>query len=278
LEGIRVVVDCGHGAAYKSTPCVLRELGAEAIVFGNQPDGKNINENCGSMFPETLCAKVVEHKAHLGIAHDGDADRVLLCDEKGKLIDGDDIMAICALEMLAKNTLAKKTLVATVMSNAGLEAAITKAGGKMLRTAVGDKNVIDEMLHHGFNFGGEQSGHLIFRDCGTTGDGLVAALQILRIMKAKDTPLSQLAKCWTRFPQLVTNVQVREKKPFEQLDGVMKLVAQAETELKAAGGRVLLRYSGTEPKVRLLVEGRDAKSLAAWSKKICGAIEKQIGV
>jgi phosphoglucosamine mutase len=278
LEGIRVVVDCGHGAAYKSTPCVLRELGAEAIVFGNQPDGKNINENCGSMFPETLCAKVVEHKAHLGIAHDGDADRVLLCDEKGKLIDGDDIMAICALEMLAKNTLAKKTLVATVMSNAGLEAAITKAGGKMLRTAVGDKNVIDEMLHHGFNFGGEQSGHLIFRDCGTTGDGLVAALQILRIMKAKDTPLSQLAKCWTRFPQLVTNVQVREKKPLEQLDGVMKLVAQAETELKAAGGRVLLRYSGTEPKVRLLVEGRDAKSLAAWSKKICGAIEKQIGV
>ena len=278
LEGIRVVVDCGHGAAYKSTPCVLRELGAEAIVFGNQPDGKNINENCGSMFPETLCAKVVEHKAHLGIAHDGDADRVLLCDEKGKLIDGDDIMAICALEMLAKNTLAKKTLVATVMSNAGLEAAITKAGGKMLRTAVGDKNVIDGMLHHGFNFGGEQSGHLIFRDCGTTGDGLVAALQILRIMKAKDTPLSKLAKCWTRFPQLVTNVQVREKKPFEQLDGVMKLVAQAETELKAAGGRVLLRYSGTEPKVRLLVEGRDAKSLAAWTKKICGAIEKQIGV
>ena len=278
LEGIRVVVDCGHGAAYKSTPCVLRELGAEAIVFGNQPDGKNINENCGSMFPETLCAKVVEHKAHLGIAHDGDADRVLLCDEKGKLIDGDDIMAICALEMLAKNTLAKKTLVATVMSNAGLEAAITKAGGKMLRTAVGDKNVIDEMLHHGFNFGGEQSGHLIFRDCGTTGDGLVAALQILRILKTKQTPLSKLAKCWTRFPQLVTNVQVREKKPFEQLDGVMKLVAQAETELKAAGGRVLLRYSGTEPKVRLLVEGRDAKSLAAWAKKICGAIEKQIGV
>ena len=278
LEGIRVVVDCGHGAAYKSTPCVLRELGAEAIVFGNQPDGKNINENCGSMFPETLCAKVVEHKAHLGIAHDGDADRVLLCDEKGKLIDGDDIMAICALEMLAKNTLAKKTLVATVMSNAGLEAAITKAGGKMLRAAVGDKNVIDEMLRNGFNFGGEQSGHLIFRDFGTTGDGLVAALQILRIMKAKDTPLSQLAKCWTRFPQFVTNVKVREKKPFEQLDGVMKLVAQAETELKAAGGRVLLRYSGTEPKVRLLVEGRDAKSLAAWSKKICGAIEKQIGV
>jgi phosphoglucosamine mutase len=278
LEGLRVVVDCAHGAAYKSTPCVLRELGADVTVFGNQPDGKNINENCGSMFPGNLCAKVFEHKAHIGIAHDGDADRVLLCDEKGNLIDGDDIMAIAALEMLAQKTLAGKTLVATVMSNAGLEAAIKKAGGKMLRTAVGDKNVIDEMLKHGFRFGGEQSGHLIFRDFGTTGDGLVAALQILRIMKAKGQPLSKLAKCWTRFPQLVTNVKVREKKPFEQLDGVTKLVAEVEKELKSAGGRVLLRYSGTEPKARLLLEGRDAKVLEKWSQKICGAIQKQIGV
>jgi len=144
--------------------------------------------------------------------------------------------------------------------------------------AVGDKNVIDEMLKHGFNFGGEQSGHLIFRDFGTTGDGLVAALQILRIMKAKGQPLSRLAKCWTRFPQLVTNVKVREKKPFDQLDGVNKFVADAEKELSAQGGRLLLRYSGTEPKARLLVEGRDTKTLAAWSKKICGAIQKQIGV
>jgi phosphoglucosamine mutase len=277
LEGLRVVVDCAHGAAYKSTPCVLRELGADVIVIGNHPDGKNINENCGSMFPENLCAKVVEHRAHLGIAHDGDADRVLLCDEKGNLIDGDDIMAIAALDMLAQKTLAGKTLVATVMSNAGLEAAIKKAGGKMLRTAVGDKNVIDEMLKNGFRFGGEQSGHLIFRDFGTTGDGLVAALQILRIMKAKEQSLSKLAKCWTRFPQLVTNVKVREKKPFEQLNGVTKLVAEAEKELRSASGRVLLRYSGTEPKARLLLEGRDAKVLEKWSKQICGAIQKQIG-
>jgi phosphoglucosamine mutase len=277
LEGLRVVVDCAHGASYKSTPCVLRELGAEVIVYGNQPDGMNINRDCGSMHPEAMCRKVVEHKAQLGIAHDGDADRVLLCDEKGNLIDGDDIMAIAALDMLAQNTLAGKTLVATVMSNAGLEAAIKKAGGKMLRTAVGDKNVIDEMLKHGFRFGGEQSGHLIFRDFGTTGDGLVAALQILRIMKAKGQPLSKLAKCWTRFPQLVTNVKVREKKPFEQLDGVTKLMAEAEKELKSAGGRVLLRYSGTEPKARLLLEGRDAKVLEKWSQKICGAIQKQIG-
>jgi phosphoglucosamine mutase len=278
LEGVKIVLDCGHGAAYKASPCVLRELGAEVVVYGNQPDGKNINQECGSMHPEAMCRKVVEHGAHIGIAHDGDADRVLLCDETGKLIDGDDIMAIAALEMLAEKSLAKKTLVATVMSNAGLEAAIKNAGGTMLRTAVGDKNVIDEMLREGFNFGGEQSGHLIFRDYGTTGDGLVAALQILRIIKAKDQPLSQLGKCWTRFPQLVTNVKVREKKPFEHLDGVSQLVADAEKELTAQGGRLLLRYSGTEPKLRLLVEGRDAAVLEKWSKQICGAIQKQIGL
>ena len=277
LEGVRIVVDCAHGAAYKSTPCVLRELGAEVIVYGNQPDGMNINQNCGSMHPEAVCRKVVEHKAHLGIAHDGDADRVLLCDEKGNLIDGDDIMAVAALDMLAQKTLAEKTLVTTVMSNAGLEAAIKTAGGRVIRTAVGDRNVIDEMLRSGFNFGGEQSGHLIFRDFGTTGDGLVAALQILRIVKARQMPLSKLAKCWTRFPQLITNVRVREKKPFEQLDGVAQLVGAAGVELKKQGGRLLLRYSGTEPKARLLLEGRDAKVLEKWSQKICAAIQKQIG-
>ena len=277
LEGVRIVVDCAHGAAYKSTPCVLRELGAEVIVYGHQPDGMNINCDCGSMHPETMCRKTVEHKADLGLAHDGDADRVLLCDEKGNLIDGDDIMAIAALDLLAQKTLAKKTLVSTVMSNAGLDAAIKSAGGRVIRTNVGDRNVIDEMLRGGFNFGGEQSGHLIFRDFSTTGDGLVAALQILRIVKARQTPLSRLAKCWTRFPQLVTNIPVREKIPFEQLDGVLKLVAQAETELKSTGGRVLLRYSGTEPKARLLLEGRDARVLEKWSQKIIGAIQKQIG-
>ncbi|HEU6447500.1 MAG TPA: phosphoglucosamine mutase [Verrucomicrobiae bacterium] len=278
LEKMRIVVDCANGAAYKSTPCVLRELGAEIIVFGNHPDGKNINENCGSMFPDALCRKVVEQNANLGIAHDGDADRVLLCDETGKLIDGDDIMAIAALDMLAQKTLAEKTLVATVMSNAGLEAAIKTAGGKVIRTAVGDKNVIDEMLRGGFDFGGEQSGHLIFRDYASTGDGLVAALQILRIMRERNAPLSELAKCWARFPQLVTNVKVREKIPFEKLDGVLEFVASAETELKPSGGRVLLRYSGTEPKARLLLEGSDANVLENWSEKICGAIQKQIGV
>lgn len=277
LEGTRVVVDCGNGAAYKATPCVLRELGAEVIDYGTKPDGTNINKDCGSMHPEMMCAKVREHQADIGIAHDGDADRVLLCDETGTMIDGDDIMVIAALEMLAKGTLSKNTLVSTVMSNAGIEATIAKAGGRVVRKAVGDKNVIDEMLREDYNFGGEQSGHLIFRDFSSTGDGLVAALQILRIMKSQNARLSELKCCWTRYPQLVTNVRVREKTPFEQLDGVLALVGQAESVVKPDGGRVLLRYSGTEPKARLLMEGRDAAVLEQWSKRICDSLKAQIG-
>jgi phosphoglucosamine mutase len=277
LEGLRIVVDCAHGAGYKSTPCVLRELGAEVIVFGNQPDGKNINKDCGSMHPNLMCQKIWEHRADLGIAHDGDADRVLLCDEKGALIDGDDIMAIAALDLLAQGGLAKKTLVTTVMSNVGLDAALAAAGGHVVRTAVGDRLVIDEMLRHGFNLGGEQSGHLIFRDLGTTGDGLVAALQVLRIMRSKELPLSKLAQCWTRFPQIVTNILVREKRPFEELDNVAQLVREAEAELKPQDGRVFLRYSGTEPKARLLLEGRDSPTLEKWSHRIAEAIKRQVG-
>ena len=277
LEGMRIVVDCAHGAAYKATPCVLRELGAEVIVFGDTPNGKNINKDCGSMHPQHLCQLVREFRADVGIAHDGDADRVILCDERGDLIDGDDIMAIASLEMLEQGTLAEKTLVSTVMSNAGLDAAIIKAGGKVIRTGVGDKLVIDEMLRGGYNFGGEQSGHLIFREHGTTGDGLVAALQMLRIMKSSGKPLSKLAKCWSRFPQLVTNVKVREKTPFDRLDGILKLVEQAEADVKPAGGRVLLRYSGTEPKARLLIEGPQQAVLEKWSKDICDSIQRQVG-
>jgi phosphoglucosamine mutase len=277
LEGMRIVVDCGHGASYKSTPCVLRELGAEVFVYGNQPDGTNINKDCGSMHPELICAKVRELRADLGIAHDGDADRVQLCDEKGTLIDGDDIMVMASLEMLGNGTLANNTLVATVMSNAGVESTLKKVGGRVLRTAVGDRNVIDEMLKGGFNLGGEQSGHLIFRDYSTTGDGLVAALQVLRIMKAREQPLSKLRQCWTRYPQLVTNVKVREKIPFEKLDGVLDLVKQAEAKLNPEGGRVLLRYSGTEPKARLLLEGSDRSVLDHWSKQICDSLQRQIG-
>jgi phosphoglucosamine mutase len=277
LEGMRIVVDCANGAAYKSTPCVLRELGAEVFVFGNQPDGKNINKDCGSMHPQQLCQRVREFRADVGFAHDGDADRVLLCDEQGRLIDGDDIMAIAALDLLARGALENKTLVATVMSNAGLEASVKAAGGRVVYTPVGDRHVIDEMLREGFNLGGEQSGHLIFREFSTTGDGLVAALQVLRIMRTTGKPLSELVNCWTRFPQIVTNVVVREKIPFEKLDGMTALAAEAETELQAQGGRLLLRYSGTEPKARLLVEGRDHKVLEKWSQKIGEALKRQLG-
>jgi phosphoglucosamine mutase len=277
LEGMRIVVDCAHGAAYKSSPCVLRELGADVITYGNQPDGKNINKDCGSMHPAYLCQKIWEHRADVGIAHDGDADRLILCDERGQLIDGDDIMAIAALDLLSQNALSEKTLVTTVMSNAGLIAAVEAAGGKVVRTPVGDKHVIDEMLRNGYNLGGEQSGHMIFRDFSSTGDGLVAALQVLRIMKARGEPLSRLANCWKRFPQLVTNIIVREKLPFEQMEIVPKLVLEAEQELTPHGGRILLRYSGTEPKARLLLEGRDSATLERWSQQISEAIKKQVG-
>jgi len=277
LDGIKIVVDCANGAAYKSTPCALRELGAEVIVYGNQPDGTNINKDCGSMHPELICKKVIEHKAHLGIAHDGDADRVLMCDENGELIDGDDIMVIAALDMLQKETLRDKTVITTVMSNAGLNKAIESVGGKVIRTQVGDKYVIDSMLANNYNLGGEQSGHIIFRDHVTTGDGLVAALQILTIMKSKDKRLSELKKCWKRFPQIVTNIKVTEKPPFEKLDGVMELLRQAEAEITPSGGRILLRYSGTEPKARLLLEGDSMEVLQKWANLICDCIKRQIG-
>jgi phosphoglucosamine mutase len=276
LDGLRIVVDCAHGAAYKSTPCVLRELGAHVIVHGDNPDGSNINRDCGSMHPEHFCKMVREHKAHLGLAHDGDADRVLLCDENGELIDGDDIMAIIGLELLASGTLPGKTVVTTVMSNAGLDAAIEAAGGKTIRTAVGDQNVLAAMLKGDLMFGGEQSGHIIVRDYATTGDGLIAALQILRVMKTRHKPLSELTKCWKRFPQLLTNMVVREKKPLETLPGTSKILAQAEAELKPLGGRAFLRYSGTEPKVRLLLEGPDAAVLQQWNQKISSVLRQEL--
>jgi len=232
LEGTRIVVDCAHGAPTNRP----RACSANSGRSGGVRRSTRRHEHQPELWfdaPRTHLPQSGEHRACLGIAHDGDADRVLLCDETGALIDGDDIMAIAALDMLALGTLAKKTLVSTVMSNAGLDAVISAAGGRVVRTGVGDKHVIDEMLRNGFNFGGEQSGHLIFRDYSSTGDGLVSALQILRIMKAKKKPLSSLVKCWIRYPQLVANVRVREKKPFEELDGLAKLLTAAETELKA---------------------------------------------
>jgi phosphoglucosamine mutase len=220
---------------------------------------------------------VVEHRAQLGIAHDGDADRVLLCDEHGTLIDGDDILAMTALDLLAQGNLAERLVVATVMSNAGLDAAIQQAGGGLLRTDVGDKHVIDEMLRSGARLGGEQSGHIIFRDHATTGDGLIAALQVLRLMKARNALLSQLVLCWRRFPQRLINIPVIRRAPFEELDGVLALVDEAQSVVQPAGGRVFLRYSGTEPKARLLLEGPEADVLEHWGSRIAETIRLQIG-
>ena len=276
LDGMRIAVDCANGAAYKSTPCILRELGADAIIAHDTPNGRNINRDCGSTHPEEIQRLVKETKAQVGISHDGDADRVLLCDENGEVVDGDEIMAIAALDFIKRGRLAQNTLVATVMSNFGLDETLQKAEGRVLRTKVGDRYVIEAMMKQDLNVGGEQSGHMIFRDFSTTGDGIVSALQILRIMAETGKPLSELKRCLAKYPQAQRNLKVREKRPLEQLPDVLKLVAETEHEL-AGAGRVLLRYSGTEPKIRLLIEGRDGDRINAQADKIAGAIQETIG-
>ena len=267
LEKMRIAVDVANGAAYKSTPCILRELGAELIVAHNTPNGRNINRDCGSTHPEEIQRIVKETGAHIGITHDGDADRVLLCDENGELVDGDEIMAIAAIDFCRRGQLRENTLVATVMSNFGLDEALAAHGGKVLRTKVGDRYVIEEMMKRELNVGGEQSGHMIFRDFTTTGDGIVSALQILRIMVETGKPLSELKTCLAKYPQAQRNLRVREKPPIEEMPEVMKLVGEAEKEL-AGAGRVLLRYSGTEPKIRLLIEGRELAQIDRQANRI----------
>jgi phosphoglucosamine mutase len=277
LEGLHVAVDCANGAAYKSTPCVLRELGAQLTTAHTNPDGRNINTNCGSTFPEEISRVVRQSGAYVGISHDGDADRVLLCDEKGEVVDGDEILAIAALDALRRETLAQNTLVATVMSNFGLDETLRAQGGNVLRTAVGDRYVIEAMVKQNLNIGGEQSGHMIFRDFGTTGDGLVSALQILRILVETGKPLSELKACLSKYPQAQRNLKVQRKPPMDELPGIQKLVTSAEQAL-AGSGRVLLRYSGTEPKVRLLIEGRDSGQINAFADEIAAALKTAIGV
>jgi phosphoglucosamine mutase len=277
LEGLHVAVDCANGAAYKSTPCVLRELGAQLTTAHTTPDGRNINTNCGSTFPEEISRVVRQSGAYVGISHDGDADRVLLCDEKGEVVDGDEILAIAALDALRRETLAQNTLVATVMSNFGLDETVRAQGGNVLRTAVGDRYVIEAMVKQNLNIGGEQSGHMIFRDFGTTGDGLVSALQILRILVETGKPLSELKACLSKYPQAQRNLKVQRKPPMSELPEIQKLVTNAEQAL-AGSGRVLLRYSGTEPKVRLLIEGRDSDQINTFADEIAAALKTAIGV
>ena len=276
LESLRISIDCGNGAAYKSSPCILRELGADLVVINNHPNGTNINANCGSTHPEQIQKLVRECKAQIGITHDGDADRVLLCDENGDLVDGDEIMAIAAVDHLERGCLEGKTLVATVMSNFGLDETLESRGGKVLRTKVGDRYVIEAMLRDGHNVGGEQSGHMIFRDHASTGDGIVSALQILRVMIETGKPLSELRKVLKKYPQAQRNLRVKDKPPLDTLPAIQNLLAAAEADLSGKG-RVLLRYSGTEPKIRLLIEGRDQAAIDAHADRIAEAIRAEIG-
>ena len=277
LEKMRIAVDVGNGAAYKSTPCILRELGADLTVAHNEPNGTNINAQCGSTHPAEIQRIVRESGAQIGITHDGDADRALLCDENGELVDGDEILAIAAVDLLQSNQLAQQTLVATVMSNFGLDEALAPLGGKVIRANVGDRYVLEEMVRHDLNLGGEQSGHMIFRDFSTTGDGIVSALQILRIMKTTGKPLSELKRCLRKYPQAQRNLRVKERREIADIPNVSALISNAEAEL-AGQGRVLLRYSGTEPKIRLLIEGRDLQQIDRHAERIAAAVNQAIGV
>ncbi|HUT79279.1 MAG TPA: phosphoglucosamine mutase, partial [Polyangia bacterium] len=263
LDGVRLVVDCANGAAYRAAPAVFRELGAEVKALGVSPNGRNINRRCGSLHPDVAAREVVRTGAQLGISLDGDADRVILIDEAGEVVDGDAVMALVAARMLRQKTLAKKTLVTTVMSNLGLDNAVRAAGGKVVRTAVGDRYVVEEMRRGGFNFGGEQSGHMIFLDHATTGDGALAALQVLAVMVREQRPLSEIASgIMERVPQVLRSFAVPRREPIEGLPRAMRAIRDAERKL-GNDGRVLVRYSGTEAKARVLVEGPADSEIAA---------------
>jgi phosphoglucosamine mutase len=277
LQGWTVVLDAAHGSAYRSSPGVLERFGASLHLLGVSPDGRNINAGVGSQHPEAMCAAVREHGARLGIAHDGDADRCVLSDETGAVLDGDELLTILALHALRQGKLAKNLLVITVQSNLGVDAAVQAAGGRVVRTNVGDRYVIERMLAEGASLGGESSGHVICSEVSPTGDGLVAAIKVIEVMLATGQPLSVLRKQLQRFPQLTAALTVREKKPIETLAAVQAAVAAAETEL-GARGRVLVRYSGTEAKLRLLVEGPTDAAVQAQLDRLVAAVRRDLEV
>jgi phosphoglucosamine mutase len=276
LDGVRVVVDAAHGAAYKVAPMVFAELGANVTAIGVKPNGTNINRDCGAMHPDHVRAEVVKRGAQIGIALDGDADRVILVDEKGQVVDGDAVMSMCAGRMIEEGTLKKKTVVATVMSNLGLERALEARGAKLVRTAVGDRYVVDAMRKGGFNLGGEQSGHLVFLDHASTGDGTVAALQVLAVMLRSGKPLSELASAaLERVPQVLHNVTLPSRKPLDQMRALGALQAKVERSL-GKNGRVLVRWSGTEPKLRIMLEGPNEKKLKSLAHDLESAARSDL--
>jgi phosphoglucosamine mutase len=276
LSGLKIVLDCANGAAYKVAPAVLEELGAEVIAIGVKPNGTNINAGCGSLHPEVMSEAVKIHRADLGIALDGDADRVIVVDEFGNIVDGDQIMAICATDMIRQKKLRKNTLVATVMSNMGLDIAMRKAGGKVIKTDVGDRYVVEEMRKGGYNLGGEQSGHMIFLDHNTTGDGTLSALQLLSIIRRSGKRLSELAEVMIPLPQVLVNVRVAEKRDLMEIPAAAALIKATEAKL-GLDGRIFIRYSGTEPLLRIMIEGQDKYQITGWAKDIAEAVEKAIG-
>jgi phosphoglucosamine mutase len=276
LDGLRVVLDCANGAAYRVAPTVLEELGAEVIPIGIEPNGENINADCGSLHPEVMSRVVVERGADMGIALDGDGDRIVFVDSKGREVDGDHILAICGLEMLSHGRLNKKTVVTTVMSNMGLEKSIERAGGHVIRTRVGDRYVVEEMVRGHFNLGGEQSGHTVFLDYNTTCDGILTALQVLAIMRRNERPLDELGRVMEPLPQVLYNVEVREKKEFSQIPEIDAKVKAIEKALGRTG-RLLVRYSGTEPLVRIMVEGEDENRLHQYARDLAEVVKKHLG-
>lgn len=273
LDGIKIVIDCANGATYRVAPQVFEELGARVIKIGVSPNGTNINEGCGALCLGPLRNAVKEYDADLGIAFDGDGDRLMVIDEKGHVVDGDRIMAICARHLKNKGLLSKDTVVATVMSNMGLERALSSMDIRLLRTKVGDRYVVEEMRKNGYNFGGEQSGHLIFMDHITTGDGILASLQLLNVMLYEQRPLSELADIMETMPQVLQNVRIKQKRPLNEIDGLFELIRGFEEELRDKG-RILIRPSGTEPVIRVMVEGDDHEYITQIAQIICEHIEK----
>jgi phosphoglucosamine mutase len=276
LHGYKIVLDCGHGAAYQIAPVIFRELGAEVIVTGNQPDGLNINESCGALHPEAAATLVVQHGADLGISFDGDADRVIFTDATGQVVTGDRVLGLSATGLHERGLLRNATLVATVMSNLGLIEAMDRLGIRVEATAVGDRSVIDCMRKNGHSFGGENSGHLIFGAHSTTGDGILSALQILRFMREKNATLAKLADCMHEYPTQLANLPVPSKPDLASLPQLQSLMLQATSEFGTAG-RHLIRYSGTENKIRVLVEHRELAQVQRWIDRFTTAIHQEIG-
>jgi phosphoglucosamine mutase len=271
LDGVRVVVDAAHGAAYRVAPLVFQELGAQVTAVGVKPNGVNINKDAGALYPNHVRAEVVKRGASIGIALDGDADRVIIVDEKGQIVDGDQVLAMCASRMAADGTLKKNTVVATVMSNLGLELALGGIGAKLVRTQVGDRYVVEAMRSGGYNLGGEQSGHLVFLDHASTGDGVLAALQVLALMLRTGKPLSQLAsKAMQRLPQVLESVTLPARQPLEEMRRLAQLTAKIAKAL-GEDGRILVRWSGTEPKLRIMLEGPREERIRAWAQELAHA-------